>query len=431
MGMEILKTYNAFDSLATQLCMRSLLQELKEQKLEKFYFEHVMPIARVLIDINAKGMYIDQEMRSRAIREVDQEIEQLQQAVNEMVGREINVDGNEFVDFLFNEVGLKPVARTAKTRKPSLKKDALFKLMAQYPDIALLFETVYNLKKKRKLKSTFLEGIEPDDDGRVHPSYRIGPVSGRVSCKKPNFNNIPEGISRKVFVAPPGYALVFADYSQIELRVMAVLSGAKALLDAFARGEDVHERNARLLFGIPPGQAVSKRQRFFAKMFVFALIYGASVSGEGLIEVGAEMFHDVPRKVVEDAGRRFLEANPEILQFRAKIKAELIRTKRLVNVYGRPRVFFGEIKDVLRAAYNTPIQSAAADTLNRAMIKVAKRWPKTIVLQVYDSLMMEVREEAAQDIAGEVKEILEAPVPEFGGYSFPAKVSVVHSWGDA
>ena len=422
---ERFRLYNCKDVHGTALSFAGLLTELEETGLHTFYNEIVQPLAYVLAAMNLKGLYVNQEARDAAKAEYTQKVAYLSEQLNNITGREINVNGDSLSDYLYGELRLPRLSR-ASVR--ATDEAALKKLAKQFPELKELVDLVFEIKKGKTLLSKFLN-YRLDVDGRLRPSYRIGPVTGRLGCKKPNFMNVPEGIARAIFCAPPGYLFVYADYSQIELRILAILACDQGLLDAFARGDDIHDTNARDLFGIPPGQKVTGRQRFFAKMFIYRLNYGGDTA-EGLIEVGAELFSDVSVDLIQSLSDRYLAAHPNIVEFRNNLKAQLYATRRIVNAFGRPRIFFDRLKDATRSAYNYPMQSGAADLINKAMIRIHKEFPDMLVLQVHDCVMLEVPEAQAIQVGRRVKEILEAPVPELNNYSFPAKVLVGHSWGD-
>lgn len=431
---EEFRRYCCRDSQATLLASYGLEKELGELGLTKFYHEIVQPLTHVIIGMNLRGLPVDEKALNDALdpdnpQSLTSELKQLQYDLNELVGKDLNVNADEFKDFLFDELGLPPVART-KTGQGRADKAALKKLAVQYPDLSPIFHISLKIRNRQKLKSTFLDKEFIEDNWRLYPNYKIGPDTGRLACKKPNFQNYPAGIARMIFRVRPGKKFVYADYSQVELRILAILSQDTLLCEAFARGEDIHDVNARHLFSIPLDQTVEPRQRFFAKIFVFRLNYGGDPSGEALQEVGSELFADVSADFLTQASVNYLKLHPGIMLYRAHLGNQLRSTKKLFNAFGRPRVFFGPVKDTIRQAYNYPMQSGGADLMNTSLILLDKEIPDSIVLQVHDSAMLEVDEDKAEQAAKTMQGVFERPIKEFGDYSFPAKVLIGDRWGE-
>lgn len=422
-----LKLYNMRDCYATHYSTYSLIQELKEAGLEKFYRELVQPLAWLIVKLNLAGIYVDKAMREEAYKDFERQLVQANSDLATMAGKELNPDADEFRDFLYGDLKLRCIARTA-TGLPRADEDTLRKLAQLYPDIGAVIETALQIRETKKMLSTFMPPWWVAEDGRVYPAYRVGPATGRLACKRPNFQNIPEGIARKVFCAPPGKLLIYADYNQVELRILAILAHDESLLEVFRLGKDVHDANARDLFGLGPDAVVGPRQRYFAKTFVYGLNYGGGV--ETIRGRGSEVFHDIPMAVMQGAADRYFAAHPAILEFRKQIAYEVRTKRRSVNAFGRPRIFFNPPEEALRQGYNNPMQSGAGDLLNKKVIELDKRIDGTWVLQVHDCLAYEVDEDKAEHEAKVLKEVLEEPVSEFGNYSFPAKVKVGMSWGD-
>lgn len=422
--MSTFKEYNCKDAFATYHASLSLQTDLKASNLAELYAQIVHPLADLICKINLRGLYVNVEAQNQAILSLEKEITQLQSDLNEIAGKEINVGGDSLKSWLFEDIGIKCTKKT-KTGKAKVDEDALRSL--KYPELAEVVELILGIRSKKKLKKTFLEGFAPDvETGRTYTNYRIGPATGRLSCKKPNLQNVPEGIARSVFCAPLGKKLVYADFSQLELRILAVLAYDRPLLQTFEEGKDIHDANARDLFSKKAGEEVTSRERYFAKTFIYGLNYGGSI--ETIRGRGSEVFHDISEKLMHEAAARYFTAHPAIAVYRKELENELEAKKRLVNAFGRPRVFFSRPKDALRQGYNFPMQSGAADIVNIKMLQIERDIPGALLLQVHDSIMLEVPEGEAEKVAQKVKEILEEPVKEFGGYSFPAKVLIGDNW---
>ena len=424
--MDQFKVYNCKDSFATLLASQTLKEDLQELKLMQFYNEIVQPLADLIIKINLRGLYVNIEAQNAAILSLEEEISQLQSELNEIAGREINVGGDSLKSWLFEDIGIK-IPKKTKTGKAKVDEDTLRSL--KYPELTEVVQLILDIRSKKKLKKTFLEGLTPDiETGRTYSNYRIGPATGRLACKKPNFQNIPEGVARSVFCSPPGSKFIYADFSQLELRILALLAHDVPLLEIFKEGKDVHDANARDLFSKKPLEEVSSRERYFAKTFIYGLNYGGSI--ETIRGRGSEVFHDISEKLMHEAAARYFAAHPAIATFRSWIQNELKTKKRLVNAFGRPRVFFSPPTEALRQGYNFPMQSGAADIVNVKMLQIEKEIPGALRLQVHDSIILEVPEQEVAEGVRIVQEILEERVKEFGGYSFPAKVLIGNNWGE-
>lgn len=422
------REYCCKDSNVCRLAIYEELKELEEFGLRSFYDEIVQPLAKVIVGMNLRGLPTSEKALDEATTSLNKEIEEQQRDLDGLIGRPINVNGDALGEFLEDDLGLKKLERTKKTKKVTLKEDALKKLGGLYPELMPLFDLVLTVRSKKKLVNTFLSREGLGDDWRMYPNFKIGPVTGRLACKKPNFQNYPEGVSRKIFRVGPGFKFVYGDYSQVEIRILAILANDVPLLLAFANGLDIHDTNARDIFGLALDQIVGSRQRYFAKTFLYGLNYGGTI--ETIRGRGSEVFHDIPIEIMDNAAKRYFDAHPAILEFRKGIEVKLKASRKLVNAFGRPRVFFGPAKDIIRAGYNYKMQAGAADLMNTSLILVDKEFPGSLVLQVHDSLMLEVPESEAEEVAKGLKGILERPVKEFGDYSFPSKVIVGDSWGD-
>lgn len=423
-----LKVYNCRDAYATLLCAESLRRELQEGHLTSFYATLVQPLSKVLVKLNAKGLWVDESKKEGAIIALKEEVSQKEEELAQIAGKPLNVNGDEFARFLYEELSIKPPSRTKKGLG-RVDEATLKKVASAVPEVAEVCSAALAIRTKKKVISTFLEGAYVGSDGRVHPNYRIGPATGRLACRSPNFQNIPEGPARSIYCAPSGKVFVYADFSQIELRILAILAKDTALLQVFAEGGDIHDANARDLFAVPSESKVTSRQRFFAKMFVYCLNYGGTA--EGLKERGAEMLSDIPLERIKDMQKKYMQEHPAIDLFRRRLVKALKREKKLTNAFGRPRIFFGRVEDVVKSGYNFPIQSSAADVMNTKLIQINNNPSlNSLVLQVHDSVMLEVEKEKENETKALLRAILEAPVKELDNYSFPAKIQTGECWED-
>ncbi len=423
------RLYNARDTHATARSFVSLLVELREAGLTAFYDMIVQPLAQTLVGMNLRGAPVDRDAQRAAISALDGEIAAMQADLNGMVGRPLNVYGPDTGRLLFEELRLAPISWSRKTGKPKCDEKVLFKLAHRVPDVATVCYQVLNIREKRKLHS-MLVGLPISPDGRVYPFFRIGPATGRLGCRKPNLQNLPRGPARAIIRTRPGQVLVYADYSQVELRIIALLAHDEVYLRLFEAGADVHDHNARTLFEIAADALVSDDERRLAKNYVFSANYGGTADNVHEI-MQAKLRRIIALALVRRCHVRYFAEHPAIPQWWKAIEAELRRSRRGVNSFGRPRIFFSPFADALKQAYNNPIQSDAADLMNTKMIELDRAIPNALVLQIHDAIALEVDEDHAEAAARTVKGILQAPVPQMRGYEFPAKVQIVRSLQEA
>jgi DNA polymerase-1 len=309
------------------------------------------------------------------------------------------------------------VTRKTPTGQPSTAEDVLEELAASYPLPRLILE----YRGLAKLKSTYTDKLPELVDprtGRIHTSYQQAvAATGRLSSIDPNLQNIPirrpEGRRiRQAFIAPPGYVLMAADYSQIELRIMAHLSGDEGLLAAFAEDRDVHQATAAEVFSVPV-ESVTADQRRTAKTINFGLIYGMS-------PFGLARNLGIDRGSAQRYVERYFARYPGVKRFMDQTRLSARETGYVETVYGR-RLYLPDIKSgnaavrqyAERSAINAPMQGTAADIIKRAMITV-DAWcqredaPARLIMQVHDELVLEVRTEAAESVAPAIRERMTA-----------------------
>lgn len=437
---EDFRLYCCKDAHATLLNAYGLQAEMREDNLLGFYNRIQQPLAQVLVSMNLRGIPIDQTALLGASLSLDREVNALQDKLDFVIGRPLSrskpsfVNSEQFADFLFDEIGLPIIGLTAKGKR-KVDKAILAILAKENTGIAVVMQLALDIRKKSKLVSTFVrkKGIQPN--WRLYSVFRIGPTTGRLASRQPNLQNWPDGVARSVVRALDGYKFVYGDYSQLELRIVAILAHDEPLLRVFAEGLDPHDQNARDLFGPnvqfdPKTGKVITKQRVFAKRYIYLLNYGGDISV--LEHKGDELLELISIEEMRAASIRYLQAHPALFAYRARLEAELRASRRLVNAYGRPRIFFGRLDDSIRAAYNFPMQSGAADLVNTRLIRIEHEIPNTLILQVHDSVMLEVKNDGARvdETKCQLKEILEEPQPEFGGVSFPAEVKVGDAWSD-
>jgi DNA polymerase-1 len=357
-----------------------------------------------------RGVLIDVNQLRLQSQQLGKRMVELQQQAYQVAGHEFSLDSpKQLQAVLFDELKL-PVKVKTPTGQPSTNEEALDAIA----DAHELPRIILDYRGLAKLRSTYtdkLAGNVNPRTGRVHTSYHQGAVAtGRVSSSDPNLQNIPvrteEGRRiRQAFVAPEGWSILAADYSQIELRIMAHLSGDEGLLRAFQEGGDVHRATAAEVFGVTP-EEVSTNQRRAAKAINFGLMYGMSAFGLAR-QLG------VDRGEASDYMARYFTRYPGVHAFMEATREQAHRDGYVETIFGR-RLYLENLTarnqalraGAERAAVNAPMQGSAADIIKRAMISVAG-WLKTrddahMLMQVHDELVFEVRKDSVEDVRREV-----------------------------
>ncbi len=400
--------YSAEDADITLRLHQTLWPQIQTiPALEKLYEELEQPLVPVLLRMEHAGVLVDRELLKTQSREIAVQLQVLVGNAHQEAGFEFNIDSpKQLQQILFEKLQI-PVLRKTPTGQPSTAEDVLEELAISHA----LPRIVLDYRALAKLKSTYTDKLPEqinERTGRIHTSYHQAVAqTGRLSSADPNLQNIPirrpEGRRiRQAFIAPPGYVLVAADYSQIELRIMAHLSGDEGLLSAFAADRDVHQATAAEVFGVPVA-SVDADQRRLAKTINFGLIYGMSAFGLAR-QLGIE--RGAAAKYVETYFARY----PGVKRYMDTTRA-LARERGFVEtVYGR-RLYLPDIRSgnkqlqqyAERSAINAPMQGTAADIIKRAMIAV-DAWcqredvPARIIMQVHDELVLEVREDAVATV---------------------------------
>jgi DNA polymerase I len=379
----------------------------------RVYREIEMPLIPVLSRMERTGVRVDADRLFTQSHELAERMGQIEREAHEVAGGAFNLGSPKQIQEILFERQKLPVVRKTPKGQPSTAEDVLEQLALDYPLPRLILEH----RSLSKLKSTYTdklpERIDPDT-GRVHTSYHQAVAStGRLSSSDPNLQNIPirteEGRRiRQAFVAPPGRLLVAADYSQIELRIMAHLSGDEGLLQAFAEGKDIHRATAAEVFGVPLEQ-VSSEQRRAAKAINFGLIYGMSAFGLAR-QLGIE------RGDAQDYVDRYFARYPGVKDYMESTRERARQQGFVETLFGR-RLYLPDIRasnaqvrgQAERVAINAPMQGTAADIIKRAMIQVdvwirESRIPAAMILQVHDELVLEVDEAAVDRVRTELCE---------------------------
>ncbi|MCD9523329.1 DNA polymerase I [Photobacterium carnosum] len=388
-----------------------------DEKLNKVFETIEMPLVPVLSRMERTGVYIDSALLGAQSIELAQRLDEIEKLAYELAGEEFNLSSpKQLQAILFEKMGL-PVLKKTPSGTPSTNEEVLQELALDYPLPKLLLE----YRGLAKLKSTYTDKLPRMVNavtGRVHTSYhQSGTVTGRLSSSEPNLQNIPvrnqEGRRiRQAFVAKAGYKILAVDYSQIELRIMAHLSGDQALLDAFREGKDIHAATAAEILGLAIDE-VSTEQRRRAKAINFGLIYGMSAFG-----LAKQL--DMGRNEAQDYMNVYFERYPGVLEYMESTRNSAAELGYVETLFGR-RLYLPDIKArnglrrkaAERAAINAPMQGTAADIIKFAMIAVdewVQQQPQgqvSLLMQVHDELVFEVEASVLDSVTAKVRELME------------------------
>ena len=407
--LEKAAPYAAEDADITLRLHQTLRPQLKATgKLASVYEEIDLPLVPVLSRMEQRGTLISASTLRQHSQELAERMAELEKEAHDVAGETFNLGSTKQLQAIFyDKMGLPVIKKTPKGA-PSTAEPVLQELAHEHELPRLILEH----RSLSKLKSTYTDTLPElihHRTGRVHTSYHQAvTATGRLSSSEPNLQNIPirseQGRRiRQAFIAPEGYKLVAADYSQIELRIMAHLSGDKGLLKAFEKGEDIHKATASEVFGVSL-EEVSSDQRRSAKAINFGLIYGMSAFG-----LSRQL--DVERKVAQQYIDRYFERYPGVLKYMDNIRKQAHDDGFVETLFGR-RLYLPEInasnkqlqQAAERTAINAPMQGTAADIIKRAMVDV-ENWLLTdhadearMTMQVHDELILEVKESALDKI---------------------------------
>ena len=394
-----------------------MTERLGAEGLLPIYESMEMPLVEVLADLERAGVKVDTALLARMSRDMEAQLAALTREIHALAKGEFNINSPvQLREVLFDRLGMQSGKKTAKTKAASTAEDVL-------EELALVHELprkILDYRSVQKLKSTYVDALPEmvnPETGRIHATFnQTVAATGRLSATDPNLQNIPirtpEGRRvREAFVAEPGHLLLSADYSQIELRVLAHLSGDPTLVDTFRRGEDVHDRTSREIFG-PLSAVLPAEQRRISKMVNYALLYGKTAFSLAK-DIG------VSRKEAE----RFIEAYfaryPKVRAFIDETVAKARETGHVRTLLGRLRRLpdlraksFPVRMEAERQAMNTPVQGSAADLIKQAMIdlhrELASRGMRSrLILQIHDELLLEAPETEAEEAKALVTEVME------------------------
>ena len=410
-----------------------------EDTLKKILQEIEVPLASILARMEQQGVLIDSQQLSQQSQQLATRIMELEKEVHEMAGEAFNLGSTKQLQHILFEKMELPVVKKTPKGAPSTSEEVLQELALDYPLPALIME----YRGLTKLKNTYTDKLPKminHRTGRVHTSYHQAvTATGRLSSTDPNLQNIPirneEGRRvRKAFIAREGYKIVAADYSQIELRIMAHLSGDQGLLDAFAHGKDIHRATASEVFNVAEDD-VTDNQRRSAKAINFGLIYGMSAFGL------AKQLH-VSRQEAQEYMDLYFKRYPGVLDYMDRTRDFAKQHGYVETVFGR-RLYLPEIKSsngarrkgAERAAINAPMQGTAADVIKMAMIQVDD-WIRStdsddvvMIMQVHDELVFEIKQDTLNTNVATIVELME----QAATLSVPLKVEAGNgeNWEEA
>jgi DNA polymerase-1 len=398
-----------------------LRQELESQELAGVFDSIDLPLASVLAAMERHGIRVDPAALASMSASMENEIRVLERQIWELAGGEFNINSpGQLAEILFDKLNLVPATKRSRARSRSTAADIL-------TELALLHELprkVLEYRELAKLKSTYVDALPPliePGTSRVHTRFsQTGAATGRLSSSDPNLQNIPvrTELSRQIraaFIAEPGWTLLSADYSQIELRILAHFSGDAVLVEAFTTGQDIHSRTAQEVFGVGPLAQTAEHRRA-AKVINFGIIYGLSPFG---------LAQNL--QIDQKEAARFITAYFE--RYRG-VKEYLDRSLEEVRRSGFTRTLFGRRRPIPeisspqfnlrglaeRTALNTPLQGTAADLIKLAMIRIqhelqARQLQSRMILQVHDELLFEAPPDELDQLRAIAKPAMEQVYP--------------------
>ena len=410
----------------------------KETKLAKLYSEIEGPLIYTLGDIERNGVLIDSEKLNEQSKELEVKILKLEQKVQKSAGEDFNLGSpKQLQEILYEKLGLPVIKKTPKGQ-PSTAESVLQELSMDFP----IVQDILSYRAISKLKSTYTDKLPKmvnSNTGRVHTSYHQAvTATGRLSSSDPNLQNIPirseEGRRiREAFIAPDGYKILAADYSQIELRIMAHLSRDQGLMDAFAKGQDIHQATAAEIFSTNIDE-VTANQRRSAKAINFGLIYGMSAFG-----LSKQL--QITRAEAQNYIEQYFDRYPQVKHYMDETKQSAKKMGYVETVFGR-RLYLADIESsnyqrrqyAERSAINAPMQGTAADLIKMAMILLHQKireesFEAKIIMQVHDELVIEVNENQSDELS----EITTSVMSEISKLDVDLKVDadIGNNWDEA
>jgi DNA polymerase I len=440
--IEKVKEYAAEDADITLQLKNIFEPQLKKKEVEKVFYEVENPLVKVLMDMEFEGVRIDTSFLNDYSKELEREAKQSEEAVYKTAGVRFNLASpKQLGEVLFDKLKLDPKAKKTKTGQYATGEDVLQKLAHQFPIVS----DILTFRELTKLKSTYVDAlpllINPNT-GRVHTTYgQAVAVTGRLASNNPNLQNIPVRSDRgkeirKAFIPrDKNHVLVSADYSQIELRIVAAISGDENMCEAFRLGKDIHTATAAKVYGIDESE-VTKEMRYKAKSVNFGIIYGQGAFGLadnlGISRTEAKTIIDNYKK--EFSGiTTYMESTINFAKEKGYVETLMGRKRWLRDINSSNFTVRGFAE---RNAINSPIQGTAADMIKLAMIKVHKEIKKhgfksKMILQVHDELIFDALESEANELKALILENMEAALPLPNKVPVVAEAGIGNNWLEA
>ncbi len=427
-----------------EVARKAIFEELDKRNLRKVYEQIELPLIPAVHKMDERGIKVDRVLLKELSKEYHSVIEGLEKKIWNEAGGEFNINSpKQLGEFLFDKLGLK-VKNQQKTAggARSTKESELEKMRDMHPVIPMIFE----YRELAKLLGTYIDAIPPllDANDRLHTHFlQSGTTTGRMASQEPNLQNIPVKSElgraiRRAFIAEKGFKLVALDYSQMELRIAAFLSGDEKLIDIFKKGEDVHTQVASFVFNVEP-KNITPEMRRQAKVINFGIIYGMGVLA---LKQNLGSTREEAQKFLNDYFNTF----STLASYLNKVKVETAEKGYTETLFGRRRYFEGIYSKIPyikaqaeRMAINAPIQGTEADIIKLAMVRIDEYFIEKKLddiafplLQVHDELVFEIREDKAEEIAEEIKKIMEGIVgpKETKGIAMTAQIHIGMNWGE-
>lgn len=439
-GRSFLKTTTWKDTVEV------LRKRVKDEGLEKIFTDIEQPLIPVLAKMKALGIALDVQYLEKLSRQFHTELTELERKIYEQAGMEFNINSpKQLGEVLFDTLGLKPKnAKKTAGGQRSTKESELDKLRGEHP----IIDEILRYRELQKLVSTYVDNLPQmvGSDGRIHSTLlQTGAATGRMASKDPNLQNIPirteEGrMVRGAFVAAPGYELVAIDYSQIELRIAAILSQDPQMIEIFKRGEDVHAGVASRVFGVKP-EEVTPNMRRKAKVINFGILYGMGVNA-----LRQNLGDDTPRQEAQEFLNAYFQTFTRLAEYLEDTKTFARQNGYTETLIGRRRYFPGIASSVQfiraqaeRMAINAPIQGTAADCMRIAMLRVhdyIERHKEVdgvrMMLQVHDELVFEIKKELVEKVTPDIVALMEGVLSEEEGLGVPliAQAKAGENWNE-
>jgi len=440
--VEKIKEYAAEDADITLQLKQVFLPQLSNRQVERVFKEVENPLVKVLTDMEYEGIKVDVDFLKAYSVELEREARQSEESVYKQAGVRFNLASpRQLGEVLFEKLQLDPKAKKTKTGQYATGEDVLMKLAVQNK----IADDILAFRELTKLKSTYVDAL-PEminrKTGRVHTCFgQAVAVTGRLASNNPNLQNIPVRTERgreirKAFVPrDKNHLLLSADYSQIELRIVAAISGDPAMSDAFKQNKDIHTATAAKVYGVPESE-VTKEMRYKAKSVNFGIIYGQGAFGLagnlGISRTEAKEIIDNYKKQFANI-QRYMDDTINFARENGYVETLMGRKRWLKDINSANFTVKGFAE---RNAINSPIQGTAADMIKMAMVKVHQEFQKRkfkskMLLQVHDELVFDALKEEVEDLKPVIIECMQTALPLPNGVPVVAEVGVGENWLEA